>query len=117
MNVVVTGATSFIGAVTVRQLLEQGHQVAAVVRPGSANLCQLTDPLEGKADLLERLQIVPLDLGQIRRIGDVIGETTDAAAAIAVGEPLPVADLHRLAAAGDPFPRAALRSHFAPADA
>ena len=117
MNVVVTGAASSIGAVTVRQLLEQGHQVAAVVRPGSANLCQLTDPLEGKADLLERLQIVPLDLGQIRRIGDVIGETTDAAAAIAVGEPLPVADLHRLAAAGDPFPRAALRSHFAPADA
>ena len=38
MKVVVTGATSFIGAVTVRQLLEQGHEVYAVVRPDSGNL-------------------------------------------------------------------------------
>ena len=33
MRIVVTGATSFIGAATVRQLLEAGHQVFAVVRP------------------------------------------------------------------------------------
>ena len=31
MKIVVTGATSFIGAVTVRQLLEAGHQVYGVV--------------------------------------------------------------------------------------
>lgn len=107
MNVVVTGATSFIGAVTVRQLLEQGHQVAAVVRPGSANLCQLTDPLEGKADLLERLQIVPLDLGQIRRIGEAVHWRGGGGDAAAAGTLRSDTDPHGAAAVGDPFPAAA----------
>lgn len=35
MKVIVTGATSFIGTAAVRLLLQQGHQVCGVVRPGS----------------------------------------------------------------------------------
>lgn len=37
MNIVVTGATSFLGAALVKELLQRGHQVFAVVRPGSRN--------------------------------------------------------------------------------
>lgn len=72
MNIVVTGATSFIGTVTVRQLLERGHHVYGVVRPGSANLAHLLAqiPETGK----NRLQIIELDLSQISRIGGQTGE-------------------------------------------
>lgn len=43
MNVVVTGATSFIGAAVARQLLQAGHRVFAVVRPMSGNLQHLKE--------------------------------------------------------------------------
>lgn len=36
MKVVVTGATGFIGTALCRELLESGHEVWAVIRPGSA---------------------------------------------------------------------------------
>lgn len=37
MNIVVTGATSFIGVPVIMRLLQLGHTVYAVVRPGSVN--------------------------------------------------------------------------------
>lgn len=37
MNIVVTGATSFIGVPVIMRLLQLGHTVFAVVRPGSAH--------------------------------------------------------------------------------
>lgn len=46
MKVVVTGATSFLGAPTVKKLLAQGHEVIAVVRPGSRNLAHLLEMVE-----------------------------------------------------------------------
>lgn len=63
MNVVVTGATSFIGAETVRQLLEAEHTVIAVVRPSSGHLSHLYEKVPESAG--QRLQIVSLDLGEI----------------------------------------------------
>lgn len=67
MKVIVTGATSFIGAVTVGRLLMAGHQVCAVVRPGSRNLGHLWEcvPEDGK----NRLQVVPLDMEWIEELG------------------------------------------------
>lgn len=71
MNVIVTGATSFIGAVTVGQLLQQGCRVCAVVRPGSGNIGHLWEcvPEEGK----NRLRVLSLHLGQIDEIGIELG--------------------------------------------
>lgn len=66
MNVVVTGATSFIGAETVRQLLEAGHSAVAVVRPASSHLSHLYEKLPEKAE--DRLRVMELDLGEIDRL-------------------------------------------------
>lgn len=41
MNIIVTGATSFIGVPMIEQLLKMGHQVFAVMRPGSAHAARL----------------------------------------------------------------------------
>jgi nucleoside-diphosphate-sugar epimerase len=66
MRVVVTGATSFIGAATVRHLLEQGETVCAVVRPGSQNLQHLKESVPVGAE--ERLQVCELDLHRIEEL-------------------------------------------------
>lgn len=50
MNVVVTGATSFLGAAMVKRLLKLKHQVFAVVRPGSVNRSALHEA-EGEPGL------------------------------------------------------------------
>ena len=66
MRVVVTGATSFIGAVTVRKLLEAGFSVEAVVRPGSSNMSKLYEQIpEGSQS---SLQVLEIDLHKIEEI-------------------------------------------------
>lgn len=66
MRAVVTGATSFIGAAAVRELLRRGHQVTAVVRPGSANLGQLYKcvPKTERSGM----RVAELDMGHIGEI-------------------------------------------------
>lgn len=44
MRVVITGATSFVGAATVKEMLKRGHAVIAVVRPQSAKLDLILAP-------------------------------------------------------------------------
>ena len=66
MRIVITGATSFLGAVTVRQLLEKGHRVDAVVRPGSSNMSNLYKQIP--ADSEQMLQIIELNLHDIAQI-------------------------------------------------
>ena len=66
MQVVVTGATSFIGAATVKKLMEAGHQVFAVVRPASSNMKHLEELAGG--DLSGLVIICPLDLADIRTL-------------------------------------------------
>jgi len=66
MNVVVTGATSFIGAAAVNKLLKAQHKVTAVVRPGSANLKYLYDRTAGTKR--EALTVVRLDLADIEAL-------------------------------------------------
>ena len=66
MRIVITGATSFLGAVTVRQLLEKGYRVDAVVRPGSSNMSNLYRQIP--ADSEQMLQIIELNLHDIAQI-------------------------------------------------
>lgn len=72
MNVVVTGATSFIGSVTVRQLLEQGHVVCAVVRPGTKNLNNLIKKIPAGCE--NGLVMAKLDMAEIERLPEVMTE-------------------------------------------
>ena len=50
MRAVVTGATSFIGAAAIRQLLQAGHEVLAVVRPESSKLENLYSHIPAGTD-------------------------------------------------------------------
>lgn len=83
MRIVVTGVTSFIGAVTARQLLEQGHQVYGIVRPGSRNLPHLWEQVpEEKRD---GLQVMALDMGEIGRLREMVPPSFQADAWLHVG--------------------------------
>lgn len=76
MRVIVTGATSFIGAAVVRRLLNQGDEVCAVVRPGSRNMSHLREHVSGTD--LGKLQVVELDLQEIKKITGMIHGGADA---------------------------------------
>ncbi|MCI9105591.1 MAG: NAD(P)-dependent oxidoreductase [Lachnospiraceae bacterium] len=66
MRAVVTGATSFIGAAAIRQLLQAGHEVLAVVRPESSKLENLYFHIPAGCE--QQIQILELDM---REIGEV----------------------------------------------
>ena len=65
MNIVVTGATSFIGAPMVDKLMGMGHDVYAVVRPASKNIARLDT---GR----ERLHVIEMNLEEADRLDGAI---------------------------------------------
>ncbi|HLF99065.1 MAG TPA: NAD-dependent epimerase/dehydratase family protein, partial [Acidimicrobiia bacterium] len=67
MRVLVTGASGFIGAHVARMLLERGHEVHAVVRPGRAT--------GGLADLEGSISIEEADLADGAAAGAVAEAT------------------------------------------
>ena len=71
MNVVVTGATSFLGRAVANRLLKQGSRVYAVVRPGSENLRYLPSDEDG-------LVIIERELGELDTLDLVIDEPCQA---------------------------------------
>ena len=71
MNVVVTGATSFLGRAVAKCLLKKGSRVYAVVRPGSDNLRYL--PLEQ-----DGLNIIERELGELDTLNQVIHQPCQA---------------------------------------
>ncbi len=62
---VVTGATSFLGAALVREMVRRGWRVYGVVRPGSANR-RVLDGIPAR--------IIEMELEELDRIGDRIEE-------------------------------------------
>jgi nucleoside-diphosphate-sugar epimerase len=71
VNVVVTGATSFLGRAVANRLLKQGSRVYAVVRPGSENLRYLPSDQDG-------LVIIERELGELDTLDQVIHEPCQA---------------------------------------
>lgn len=76
MRIVITGATSFVGAASVRELLRRGHEAAAVVRPGTKNLAALTAG-NGAAISDGRLKIIENDLGEPEKLPEKIASVWD----------------------------------------
>lgn len=69
MNVIVTGATGFLGAAAVRELLDEGHRVTAVSRPNSANAKRLPQHAA--------LSVVELDAAEIERLPKLLQKEAD----------------------------------------
>lgn len=71
MHVIVTGATSFVGAAAIKELLKKGHVVTAVVRPASAKLNVITS---GSEELIAggKLRIVENDLSETEKLPEKI---------------------------------------------
>lgn len=72
MKIIMTGATSFVGAAVVQQLLREGHQVTAAVRPESRSLDGLLRQIPEQER--DAFRAVELDLGEIGRLPEVSGE-------------------------------------------
>lgn len=70
MNIVATGATSFVGSGAVRELLKRGHRVYAVVRRQSQKTGRLFT--DGKQP--ENLVLLEEDLGNLETLSERIGE-------------------------------------------
>ena len=79
MRIVITGATSFVGAAAIQELLKNGHEVYAVVRPSSKKLEALTGHEAWRIALREgRLRIVENDLSAPERLPEKIPCACDA---------------------------------------
>ena len=63
MNIIMTGATSFVGAATVRELLRRGHTVTAIARPAYKKHCTILEG-NGEALLSGRLLVTENDLSE-----------------------------------------------------
>jgi len=67
MKIIVTGATSFIGAAVIRQLLMEGHQVIGVVRPDTKHMEHLHRQVPAGKEAW--LQVAALGM---ERIGELV---------------------------------------------
>lgn len=70
MRIIVTGATGFIGSALCKEMLENGHEVIAVVRPGSDK----REKLNFNIDYQSRLQILELALSDMAQLSQMITE-------------------------------------------
>lgn len=68
MKIVVTGATSFVGAGAVRELLRRGCEVCAVLREHSVK----ADRLKDNGAFPEGLTVLNVDLGELSRLPELI---------------------------------------------
>lgn len=72
MEILITGATSIIGAPLLKELLAEGHSVSAVVRPQSSNFDRIRT-----LQNTDRLDIISLDLSDAYRLRDLLQNGCD----------------------------------------
>lgn len=85
MNIVVTGATSFVGSGAVKELLNRGHHVFAVLRVDSrkrdvlAGISGMPDGHAGEniPGLPGKLTVLEMDLGELLGLSEKIDEACD----------------------------------------
>lgn len=70
MNIIVTGATSFFVSPLIGELQKLGHQIYAVVRPGSKNLGRLPAQKDG-------LHVIFMEIGELDLLTEVIDQECD----------------------------------------
>lgn len=70
MRVVITGSTGFIGTALCEEMLKNGHEVVAVIRPGS----QKREKLQFGAELNKYLQIAEVALEDFAGLAERIGK-------------------------------------------
>lgn len=70
MKVIVTGATGFIGTALCEELLRNGHDVAAVIRPGSRK----RDKLSFSEQLNDRLRVLEIALEDLASLEQEVGK-------------------------------------------
>ena len=70
MKAVITGATGFIGTALCEEMLKNGHEVTAVIRPGSEKRKKLCF----SAALNTHLEVVEAALEDFKGLGDQIGK-------------------------------------------
>jgi nucleoside-diphosphate-sugar epimerase len=66
MRVLITGAAGFIGSHVTRQIVQEGHEVSAVILPGES--------IERLTDVVSRLSVVPLDLRETGAVRELVGK-------------------------------------------
>ena len=69
MNIVITGATSFIGTSIIKRLAEENHNIWAIIRPASVNRDKI--PHE------KNVKVIELDMQQIEKLDAYILEPID----------------------------------------
>ncbi|MBI4165285.1 MAG: NAD(P)-dependent oxidoreductase [Acidobacteria bacterium] len=67
MRVLVTGAAGFVGSHVTRQIVQEGHEVTAVILPGEST--------QRLADITNRLSVIPLDLREGGAVSELVGTT------------------------------------------
>lgn len=70
MKAIITGATGFIGTALCREMMQNGHEVVAIIRPGSAK----KEKLQFGENIRGGLSVLEIPLGKLEDLAAVISD-------------------------------------------
>lgn len=70
MKAIITGATGFIGTALCREMLQNGHEVVAVIRPGSAK----KEKLQFDENIRGGLSVLEMPLGELEDLAAMVSD-------------------------------------------
>ena len=77
MKAIVTGATGFIGTALCEELLKEGHDVIAIIRPVSAKRSKIMKLYQNNPQYQSRLKIIEITLNQLNILAELEGVQAD----------------------------------------